>query len=230
MEREGHVFEFVLINHAHVVESVGDDDVRRLYVFGREGDLLQVILTRLGVGRDGVWELGFGGVGCDRVALVIEALVPGGVGAPDVSEWHGLVAPAPIVLVDAFAPAILELRLALGYGLRVVEVELATGSPEGGHLRCVHLQPRPLLHEVAAAPLLLGQIAFLFGFLGFAFLFLLHLGDDLVDHGEALLFGHASQGLKAILQMYGLDVHHEFVKHGRETRDALVLSVFLRHG
>ena len=40
LDRERLVLQLILVDHAHVVQPVGDDDVRGLQILGREGDLL----------------------------------------------------------------------------------------------------------------------------------------------------------------------------------------------
>ena len=40
LDRERHVLQLILVDHAHVVQPVGDDDVRGLHVLRRERDLL----------------------------------------------------------------------------------------------------------------------------------------------------------------------------------------------
>ena len=218
LDRERHVLQLILVDHAHVVQPVGDDDVRGLHVLRRERDLLQVILARLGVGRDGVLQRVTDRIrGGDRITVGVELRRVGQVAVRIVSrrrEWHGLVAPSPIVLIDALAPLVLELGLALRHGLLVVEIEAAIVPVEQWHLRRLYVLPLAL--KVVAAALLVGQVTLLVGLFGLAFLFLLHLGDDLIDHSQPLLFGHAGQGLEAVLQVYRLDVYHQLVEHGRE--------------
>ena len=122
----------------------------------------------------------------------------------------------------------MELGLALRHGLLVVEIEAAIVPVEQWHLRRLYVLPLAL--KVVAAALLVGQVTLLVGLFGLAFLFLLHLRDDLIDHRQPLLFGHARQGLKAVLQVYRLDVHHQLVEHGREAGDAFVIPILPGHG
>ena len=122
----------------------------------------------------------------------------------------------------------MELGLALRHGLLVVEIEAAIVPVEQWHLRRLYVLPLAL--KVIAAALLVGQVTLLVSLFGLAFLFLLHLRDDLIDHRQPLLFGHAGQGLEAVLQVYRLDVYHQLVEHGREARDALIVLVLSRHG
>ena len=193
LDRERLVLQLILVDHAHVVQPIGDDDVRCLHVLRREGDLLQVILARLGVGRDGVLQRVTDRIRRgDRVAVGVELRRVGQVAVGVVggrSQRHGLVAATPIVLIDALAPLVLELGLALRHGLLVVEIEAAIVPVEQRHLRRLYVLPLAL--EVVATALLVGQVTLLVGLFGLPFLFLLHLRDDLIDHGQPLLFGHA---------------------------------------
>ena len=231
LDRERLVLQLVLVDHAHVVQPVGDDDVRGLQILRREGDLLQVILARLGVGRDGVLQRVGRVGGGDRVAVGVELRRVGQVAVGVVGgrgQRHGLVAATPIVLIDALAPLVLELGLALRHGLLVVEIEATIVPVEQWHLRRLYVLPLAL--KVVATALLVGQVTLLVGLFGLPFLFLLHLRDDLIDHRQPLLFGHAGQGLKAVLQVYRLDVHHQLVEHGREAGDAFVIPILPGHG
>ena len=130
--------------------------------------------------------------GGDRVAVGVELRRVGQVAVGVVggrSQRHGLVAATPIVLIDALAPLVLELGLALRHGLLVVEIEAAIVPVEQWHLRRLYVLPLAL--KVVATALLVGQVTLLVGLFGLPFLFLLHLRDDLIDHRQPLLFGHA---------------------------------------
>ena len=229
-----YVLELILINHGHVIETINYDDVRCLHVLGGERDLLQVIfpLVRI-VGGDRLQALigrpgsgialsgspfsAFRSLGLSVGHLIVHRLI---------ESRELLLTAAPVVLQRTASPLALELGFTLRYRLRVIEIEGRLIATHGDRHR-VDLCSRAV--DTGSLRLLLGQVGLFLG-QGLSLLFLLdHLLDDLVDHGQSFRLWHLGESLQTVLQVNGLDMHHQLVEHGGELRYPRIFLIFLRH-
>ena len=120
----------------------------------------------------------------------------------------GLVYALPVVNVLTPSPQLLERSLTLAYGRRVVEVPRT--------LAVRHAGLRLVLRHVVAQAALFGQILLRLGLrlgVAFFFFFLLQGLYYAVDGLVALRLGHLGEGLERVLQMHGIGVRHQLVKH-----------------
>ncbi|OAV74578.1 hypothetical protein Barb7_01903 [Bacteroidales bacterium Barb7] len=136
---KGEVVKPVLVNHCHVEKTVDDDDVGSVDVFGRKGELLDIVFARFGV----VGNIGDAvrSCACEEGAVRVEGL-EGCIDCRSVGRLFdgnvffkggkGFLGTPPMVFQRAATPFALKLRLALRHDLRIVEVERAVAD---GRLR-----------------------------------------------------------------------------------------------
>ena len=234
LDGKRYVLELILIDHGHVIEAINYDDVRSLHVLGRERDLLQIIFPLVRI------------VGSDRLQALIGRSGSGiALGGSPFSAFHSLglsvghlivhrliesrellLTAAPVILQRTASPLALELGLTLRYRLRVIEIEGRVAATHGDR-HGVDLCSRAV--DTGSLRLLLGQVGLFLG-QGLSLLFLLdHLLDDLVDHGQSFRLRHLGESLQTVLQVNGLDMHHQLVEHGGELRYPRIFLIFLRH-
>ena len=220
------IVELVLEDDTAVMEAVHDDEIGGCHLLFGERDILQIILSLVGIVLGAVGYLCQRVLdGCrpeERVALFVgEHFIFAG------KTNNGLVDALPVVNVLTLAPKSLESLFSLAHSHWVIEVPCAALVTRR-RLGCI----RRLTGIVAVSHgSLTGQLTLGIGFgLAFAlfFLFLLQGFDDTVDGLVALFFGELGQHLQRVLQIDGLGVRHQFVEHLRAVGELLVVvAVFV---
>ena len=206
---EGQVVQFVLEHHARVVESVLNDEITGCHLLLGEGNLRQIVLALVRVVLRTVIHLFQRVLNGLLASNGVEHFLRHLLARATHAGHHGLIYALPVVHVLAFSPHLLKRLLTLLHGHRVVEVPLALLL--GIVLRVVGRRIVAVAHRTIS---LHGLLSVCLGLITLFFLFLFLQGlNDTVDGSIAVFLTHLGQCLQRVLQMHGIGIRHQFIKH-----------------
>ena len=210
-ESQRMVAQLLHLQDARLVEPLAQHGMRLCHLFLREGNLLKVELPMVRVVGQRVLQ------SLIAPGLLIHAAVVQRVGVLIVVVLleiaacrHLLVAPSPVILVLAVAPAALESLTAVLHRHRVVEVPSSLGTAG------CHGIPGPCAaHRVLRHGISLGARSRCptgRRLLGLLLLLLLQSLDDTVDGGQIVLLIHLGKSLETILELHVAEGRCQFVE------------------
>ena len=218
---EAEMVEFVLENDTRMVESVLNDEVAGGDLIFRERNLRQIIFALVRIVLRTVRHL---------FQRVLNGLLSGNRiehflrhFAPVHSAHDRLIDALPMIDVFTLSPLSFKGLLALLHRQGIVKIPFSVLLGVGRRLLGIGLVA--IAHRSVALHLLL-RIGL--GLLPFFLFFLLFQGfNHAVDGGISVFLAHFRQRLQRVLQMDGIGVGTEFVKHLRAIRQLLVVLALL---
>ena len=247
------VFKLVLLHDGSVEERFAQDGVRFCLLLCSKWDLCQIVFALVRVVDRVVLFRFFRFQACLFLSLfllfepsfdvffahscsgerilygLLEGLdaVGGGivVGIMVVVGKHRAVAAAPVVLVLAVAPCLLESLFTLVHQLYIVEVPFFRGVLLRGflHIPPSSVLPFAFLHGLSPSGLRCG-VAPCFPFL---LLLFLQFGNHAVDGGKAFAFAGGSKPLQGVLEVDGRGGGNQGIEHLGTSGDFFVVFEFL---